>query len=176
MSSEELLEVFASDLSEKEEENQNNDWQLLKESKNQRGAKGAQPKGKAEKEDEKERREGCDTGGGRRVRVGSAPQSRKFAPTVVEPFGMTVREEERRKAQELAFAAAALTPKVERKVKTSQEEQFKAIPMPDHIKDETRCVRAKSFQLFYRDQVPTDHGEKRREESQGKRVGKGEDC
>ena len=170
--SEELLEVFASDLSEQREEKRDGDWlegktqrgdrgkskekrdgdwQLLEgnqERKTQRGDKGAQSKGKAEREEKKESREGFDTGGSRRarVRVGSAPQTRKFAPTVVEPFGMTVREEERRKAQELALAAVA--PKEERKEKTIQEEQFKAIPMPDHIKDETRCVQCQIFSAF----------------------------
>ena len=163
--------MFASDLSEqkrdgdwqlhegkpqrgdrgKSKEKRDGDWQLLEgnqERKTQRGDKGAESKGKAEREEKKESREGCDTGGSRRarVRVGSAPQTRKFAPTVVEPFGMTVREEERRKAQELALAAVA--PKEERKEKTSQEEQFKAIPMPDHIKDETRCMQSQIFSAF----------------------------
>ena len=176
--------MFASDLSQ--EENGNDDWkrefqEKNQERKNQEGRRKDRPELK-EKEERKGRRDSlktkadCDDGDRSkpRVRVRSAPQSRKFAPTVPEPFGMTVREEERRKAQELALAI--VKPAEEKKQGAGQEEQFKAIPMPDHIKDETRCVRAKSFQLFYRDQVPTDHGEKRREESQGKRVGKGEDC
>ena len=138
------MKVFASDLSQ--EENQDDDWQ-------REFLEGNQERKKERKESKEERekrvgrkeslepKEGCDSSSRRRprVRVRSAPQSRKFAPTVPEPFGMTVREEERRKAQELALAAVAGKPSEAIKVKVAgEEEQFKAIPMPDHIKDETR--------------------------------------
>ena len=140
------MKVFASDLSQ--EENGNDDWkrefqEKNQERKNQEGRRKDRPELK-EKEERKGRKESlktkadCDDGDRSkpRVRVRSAPQSRKFAPTVPEPFGMTLREEEKRKAQELALAI--VKPAEEKKQGAGQEEQFKAIPMPDHIKDETR--------------------------------------
>ena len=139
------MKVFASDLSQ--EENQDDDWQREflegnQERKNQRKESKEEREKRVGRKESLKPKEGCDSSRRRpRVRVRSAPQSRKFAPTVPEPFGMTVREEERRKAQELALAAVAGKPSEAIKVKVvCEEEQFKAIPMPDHIKDETRCL------------------------------------
>ena len=85
------MKVFASDFAR--EENGENDWQREdlegnQERKNQRKDRPGS-KGKEEKIRKKET-EGCDGSRRPRVRVQSAPQSRKFAPTVPEPFGMTV--------------------------------------------------------------------------------------
>ena len=153
------MKVFASDLSQ-EENRDDDDWQREflegnQERQNQRKERRPESKRNEEREERIGRKESlktkevCDSSSSRRkprVRVRSAPQSRKFAPTVPEPFGMTVREEERRKTQELALASASVKPSEEElKVKVAGEEgQFKAIPMPDHIKDETRCREEKS--------------------------------
>ena len=72
-----------------------------------------------------------------RVRVQSAPQSRKFAPTVPEPFAMTLREEERRRSHQLAAEVVKPTAATNT---VDQPEHFKAIPMPDHVKDESRSL------------------------------------
>ena len=77
-----------------------------------------------------------------RVRVQSAPQSRKFAPTVPEPFAMTLREEERRRSHQLAAEVVKPTAATNN---VDQPEHFKAIPMPDHVKDESRLLRIISF-------------------------------
>ena len=78
-----------------------------------------------------------------RVRVQSAPQSRKFAPTVPEPFAMTLREEERRRSHQLA--AQVVKPTAASTNTVDQPEHFKAIPMPDHVKDESRLLGIISF-------------------------------
>ena len=78
-----------------------------------------------------------------RVRVQSAPQSRKFAPTVPEPFAMTLREEERRRSHQLA--AEVVKPTAASNNTVDQPEHFKAIPMPDHVKDESRSLGIISF-------------------------------
>ena len=78
-----------------------------------------------------------------RVRVQSAPQSRKFAPTVPEPFAMTLREEERRRSHQLA--AEVVKPTAASNNTVDQPEHFKAIPMPDHVKDESRSSGIMSF-------------------------------
>ena len=78
-----------------------------------------------------------------RVRVQSAPQSRKFAPTVPEPFAMTLREEERRRSHQLAAEVLKTTAASTNTV--DQPEHFKAIPMPDHVKDESRLLGIISF-------------------------------
>ena len=85
------MKVFASDFGR--EENGDYDWQREdlegnQERKNQRKDR-PMSKRKEEKIRKKET-EGCDVSRRPRVRVQSAPQSRKFAPTVPEPFGMTV--------------------------------------------------------------------------------------
>ena len=85
-----------------------------------------------EEEEEKEQRK-PPTSGKTRVRVRSAPSPSKkmFVPTKLEPFQMTLREEERRHDMELALSVLPPGPK-----KPGQEqEQFHAIPLPKHIKE-----------------------------------------
>ena len=77
------------------------------------------------------------------MRVQSAPQSRKFALTVPEPFAMTLREEERRRSHQLA--AEVVKPTAASNNIVDQPEHFKAIPMPDHVKDESRSLGIISF-------------------------------
>ena len=70
----------------------------------------------------------------RKARIRSAPASprRSFVATVPEPFQMTLREEGRRKEQEIALSVITQGPA---KPSKHEQEQFRAIALPDHVKE-----------------------------------------
>ena len=69
-----------------------------------------------------------------RARPRSAPPPKKFNPTVPEPFEMTKREEKKIKERELALQYVSNP--VENKEESKKcSQQFKAIEMPDHVKE-----------------------------------------
>ena len=70
----------------------------------------------------------------RRTRPRSAPPPKKFNPTVPEPFEMTKREEKKRKERELALQFLAENIPNKEDLKT-ESKQFRAIEMPEHIKE-----------------------------------------
>ena len=152
--SEELLKVFGRDLAVDQEGcdlgvggddpgvDQEQDWEKnwLRDEKTKQERLRRTREADSQRKDKKMESLKSTEGDSRRprVRVQSAPQSRKFAPTVPEPFAMTLREEERRRSHQLAAQVVKTTAASTNTV--DQPEHFKAIPMPDHVKDESRLL------------------------------------